>query len=484
VSRRRLAILAALALDACAVGPKYSSPPPAMPDASGPIAFSTPEAATSEPLPPLWWRLFDDRVLDDLETRALTHNNDLKVAAANLAYAEALLTEAKVGRYPATDLYASPVYGASAGQSPKLTYAAGFTAAYQVDLFGKIRRAVEAQRANVGAAQAAEDATRVTLAGNVAAAYANICGYGRQIDVAQRSYGLVKETYDLTVLQRNAGALSDFDVARQGLLLQQSQAAIATLEGQRRAAQATLAAFLGAPISDLPREAAACREPPRVKRPLPVGDGAALLRRRPDLREAERLLAADTARIGLATAELYPNVALSASVSSAASSAGSLFSGGATSFGLGPITSSAPALISWTFPNTGLARAHIAESRAQAGADLAHFDETVIAALRDAEVALATYAAEIDHRAALARARDAADEANRLAKVQYKAGVASFLDQITAESAAVTADQALAAADQAISLDQVAVFQALGGGWEDAPPISPPSLSRVEGPRR
>jgi len=471
----RIALASCAMLAGCAVGPRFT-PPATPPTAQGPFVSSDkPGAAVSAPLPARWWRLYQDPVLDSLVSEALVHNEDLKVAAANLAYARGLLEEARAGRFPTTDLTASgPGYGRSAFQvfenSPATTaYSAGFTASYEVDLFGRIRRGIQAARANTEAVQAAEDVARVTVAGETAGAYADICGYGEQLDVARRSVQLVQETYDLTVAQRDAGALSDYDVAREGVILAQAQAAIPPLEGERRVALFTLAALVGKTPAQSPAEATACRVPPRLTQPLPVGDGAALLRRRPDLREAERQLASATYRIGVATADLYPTITLGGSVANGATTVGGL---GNTS---GATYNVAPGL-NWTFPNILTARAHIHEAGAQASGALASFDGVVLQALKETESALATYGFELDHHVALAQARTTADEALRLADIQFKAGAVSFLDLITTEQTAVSADQAVAQSDQTISSDQVAVFQALGGGWEDAEVVVPPKV--------
>nr|MDQ2862004.1 TolC family protein [Pseudomonadota bacterium] len=197
----------------------------------------------------------------------------------------------------------------------------------------------------------------------------------------------------------------------------------------------------------------------------------ALLRRRPDVRAAERQIAAATARIGVAAADLYPTVTLGGSVSNVAGTLGGLFSSSTAAYSLGP-------LITWTFPNISLARAHVKEARALTSSALATFDATVLQALQEAEQALTTYGAELDRHVALAAAEDRADEALRLAQIQYGAGAASALDLLTAESTQVAAAQASAASDQAIAADQVAVFQALGGGWEDAPPVIPPPVAK------
>jgi NodT family efflux transporter outer membrane factor (OMF) lipoprotein len=463
----------------CALGPRFT-PPPTPPSAQGPFvsASLTPEAQVGEaaaPLPPLWWRLYNDPALDGLIQQALTHNQDLEVAAANLAYAQDLLEEARAGRFPATDLMASgPAYGqgplhALDSATPATAFEAGFSASYQIDLFGRIRRGIQAARANAEATLAAEDVVRVTVAARTAGAYADICGYGEQLDVARRSVDLVRESYELTLAQRDAGALSDFDVARQGVVLAQARAVIAPLEGQRRAALFTLAALIGRTPAQVPAEAAACRTPPRIARALPVGDGAALLKRRPDVREAERNLAAATFRIGVAAADLYPTVSIGGAVENAATTVGGLGRSANFSYNVGP-------LLNWSFPNVLVARARVKEAGAQASGALASFDGTVLQALSDTEKALSTYGAELDHHVALADARKNADEALRLADVQFKAGAASFLDLITAEQTAVAADQALAQSDQTISSDQVAVFQALGGGWENAPAVAAPRV--------
>lgn len=471
IRARNAALLMALALPACAVGPRYHSPPTPTP-AAGPFVSTAP-VGSDQPPPDNWWRLYRNPLLDRLVGQALTENQSLKVAAANLAYAQALLDEAKAGRYPSTSLNAGGSYGRSnnsllAAAPAAWAYTAGFTASYQVDLFGRIRRAVEQASANVEATRAAEDAARVTVAAATAGAYVNICGLGEQIDVARRSLAEVQETYDITKRQLDAGAVSEFDVSRQGVLLEQARAAIAPLEGQRRSFVFALAALVGKTPVELPQTAVDCRVPPRLDQPLPVGDGAALLRRRPDIRQAERTLAADTAGIGVAIADLYPTVTLGGSAASGAGKLGQLFSYPSTAYSLGP-------LITWTFPNVLVARAQILQAKAQTAGALASFNQTVLQSLQETEQALSTLAAELDHHRALEAARNNADEALKLAQIQYDAGTASGIDRLTAEATAISADQALAASDQAIGVDQVAVFQALGGGWETAPPVSAPA---------
>jgi NodT family efflux transporter outer membrane factor (OMF) lipoprotein len=471
--------LSVAALAGCAVGPKYVRPK-TPPQAAAPFVSTTAGAATSAPVPAQWWRLYQDPVLDALVQKALTQNADLKTAEANLEYAQALVSEARAGLYPSTELSAGATYGQSSttdllasltGQSAKAgwLYNTGFTAAYQVDLFGRVRRTIQAAKANAQAVADAEDDVRVTVAAETAGAYANACAYAEEAAVARRSVDAAQQTYDIVLAEQKVGAASDLDAARQATVLEQAKAAVPTLDGQRRSALFELAALTGEPPANLSAEAEACQVPPKLSQPLPVGDGAALLKRRPDVREAERQTAAATARIGVAAADLYPTVTLNASFASAASTLAGLTSASAITYGLGP-------MLSWSFPNILVARAHVKETTAQTSAAIASFDSVVLQALKEAEQTLTTEAEELDRHAALQAAHDRAGEAYALAERQYKAGAISFLDLLTAETTLIQADQQLAVSDQALASDQVAVFQALGGGWEQAPKVVAPPV--------
>ena len=472
-----LAIAFSAVLAGCAVGPDFK-PPVTPPPASQPfVGAKGATFVTEQPLPANWWRLYNDPVLDRLVLQALRENEDLKTAAANLLYAQALLREARDNRFPSTNVSAEgPAYGRSTFQAALdqpggRFYSAGFTASYQVDIFGRIRRTIEAARANAQAAQAAEDVVRVTVAAQTAAAYANICGFGEQIDVARQNLAVIQRVYDLTLVQRNAGYLSDFDLSRELVVLEQTRSVIPPLEGQRRANLFILAALIGKTPQEVPADAAACVKPPQLSQPMPVGDGAALLRRRPDLREAERNLAAATARIGVATADLYPTVTIGGGYNAYAATPAGLGNLNNASYSVGP-------LLSWTFPNVLIARDHIREAGAQAQAFLATFDSTVLTALSDTEQALSTYASEIDHNRALAAAQAAANQSFGLSGVQFRAGSFSFLDLLTVQTTLVQANQATAQSDTALAADQIGVFQTLGGGWENAPPVTPPPAPR------
>ena len=468
--------MTALTLGACAVGPTYHAPV-TPPTAQGAFISSDAATSTDQALPGDWWKLYNDPALNTLVEEALTKNRDLKVAAANLAKAVAVLQQARAGRFPSTEINAGVSYGQGSTADlvaslkglearPSTGFDGSFAVAYDFDLFGRIRRTIEASRADVQSVAAAEDLARVNVAAETTRAYADACAFGQETDVARRSVEVVKNVYDLTVRQRDLGTRSDFEVASAGAILDQARATVPTLEGQQRSALYELAVLTGKPPAEISKDAAACMKPPKLSQLLPTGDGAALLKRRPDVREAERTLAADTARIGVATADLYPTVSLGANVGTGGSSFNQLSQNNAISFGIGP-------LISWSFPNVLVARARIKQSRAQSSADLAQFDSTELTALKEVEQALTTYNAELKRNAALRSARDNSQKAAALAKVQLDNGAISFPDYLQTERLFVQTEADLAQSDQLVIEDQLAVFKTLGGGWEQAPELKP-----------
>ncbi len=465
-------LAALLTLSACAVGPNYRTPP-TPPAAKGNFDAATAAAATVQPPPDRWWELYQDPQIDRLVSQALLQNTDLRVAAANLAQARGALSQARAGLFPTTQTSAGYSYGVSSntlladdlkGKTPKAVgyYTPAFDASYEVDLFGRVRRSIEAARGDVEARAAAEDLVRVSVAAETTRAYGDACAYGEAVEVAKRSLDLFVQALKITEQQRALGASSDFDVARAAALVEQTRAAIPPLENSRRGALYRLAVLTGQPPEQVDAVAAKCVKPPRIDTPLPVGDGQALLRRRPDVREAERTLAADTARVGVAVASLYPSISLAGSASGAATQPGAVFNSSGLTYGIGP-------LINWNFPNLLAQRALVRQAQARAAGDLASFDGTVLSALQDIEQALSAYASELDHHSALAAAEVQSQTAFNLAQVRYRNGSASYLDLLSAEETLLNAETALAASDEAVTSDQISVFKALGGGWQGAP---------------
>lgn len=465
--RRSLSLvsLAALALSACTtVGPDHVAP--ATP-ATAQNAFLSADygAVAGEALPDRWWQLYQDPMLDRLVGEALAANKDIAVATASLAAARAALRGARSDRLPATGIGAGASYGRTpdAARAPGQdaeggSFDAGFDVAYELDLFGRVRRGVEAARADVGAAAAARDVTRVAIAAETARAYADIQSAGQRLEVARRTVALLDQTVSLTGKRFEAGRTSRLDVARATALRDQQRALVPTLEAIRDSARFRLATLTGRTPAELP-EIPLTGETPSLDRPIPVGDGRALLARRPDIREAERRLAAATARIGVATADLYPRITLGGSIGATASSLGNLFTGGAVGWLLGP-------LLNWSFPNQEPIRARIDGAEADAQAALARFDGAVLRALEETETALSAYAHEIERRRALHSARDEAEVAARISRAQLREGRADFLVVLDAERTLADAEFELAVSDARIVERQVDLFRALGGGWQ------------------
>ncbi len=456
-------------LAGCTVGPDYQAPE-ALPGTQVPLLASTEaQAATTEP-PAQWWQLYQDPALDMLVQEAFRANTDLAVAAANLTAARAVLEATRAGRYPQTRLGAASQRGRDAvtdeileiGGHPPQTfwfYDALLDASYEVDLFGHVRRAIEAARADTEAALAGRDLVKITVAAETTRAYAQVCALGEAIAVTRHSIDVVTHEQQITMDRRDAGAAADFDVVRAQALVAQVRATLPTLLGQRQSALFQLAQLLGRPPGGAPPAAAQCVQPPTLKALLPIGDGAALLARRPDVRQAERRVAGASARIGVATADLYPRISLVGSYGGIGTQLSDVTDSTGLTWGIGPS-------ISWSFPNQSPVRARIHQARAGEQSAIAAFDGVVLQALKETDQSLATYAAELAHRQELMVARDRASQAFNMAHEQFLAGATSNLDLLNAESTAVGADAAVAAADGAVAQDQIGVFKALGGGWQ------------------
>lgn len=483
----RLACVAALAgaLTACAVGPEFQ--PPALP-AKATAALVAPSSAVASPdeAPDAWWKLYDDAQLDQLVRQAFGANTDLKVAEANLAGARAIYLAARAERLPTTRVGLSVDYGRDAvtdeileltGRRPVTLwfYEGLLDVSYEVDLFGHVKRSIEAAGAGAEEGVARRDAVRVTVAAETARAYAQLCAFGEQLMVAQHSLELVTRERDITARRRTAGAGSEFDVVRADALVEQVRATIPPLEGQRQAAQFELTALLGRTPADPPMALDACAKPPQLKALLPAGDGAALLKRRPDVRAADRRLAAAVAQIGVATADLYPRFSLGALYGSIATPWPQFDTVNGQTWAISP-------RIDWTFPIQAGLRARVMQAKAGAAAALYDFDSVMLTALKEAAQSLSTYGAEVDHHTALAAAQAKAQRAFDLAHGQYVAGSISNLDLLTSEQALVAADAAVAASDLSMVQDQIAVFKALGGGWRSVEPPAPGPASMSAGP--
>jgi NodT family efflux transporter outer membrane factor (OMF) lipoprotein len=458
-------VLLSLATANCTVGPNYHRPAHATanaPGANGAFVNSGEAAFAQAPLPDHWWRLYDDSRLDSYVQEALAANTDLRAADANLRRATFAIREAQAAQTVRTSVLGSVADTRAAGidllSLPGYSYSLGGAISYPLDLAGGIRRAVEAARANAEAVQAARDQVRVTIAAAVARNYVTVCSANRSLAAAERVVGIERQTLDEVRRLFQGGRATAFDVTRAQTAVDQSSAAIPSIIAQRQAALYVLAAMMGRPVASYPRELQDCPAPPDLREPLPVGDGAALIRRRSDVRSAERSLAVATAAIGIESAQLYPDVSIGGALGFAGPfstmGAGSNFGGN-----IGP-------LMSWTFPNRPAAHARIAEAGAAAEAADARLDGTVLSALQQTETALNSYVSEIDHNRKLRQARDSAATASGQASTLFHFGRTGILDLLSAEANLAIAETAVAASDEALADDQANVFLALGGGWE------------------
>ncbi|MBO9557919.1 MAG: efflux transporter outer membrane subunit [Caulobacter sp.] len=450
-----------LLLSACAVGPDYKAPvqaPVVLQNApAGAFSTANPEAQ--------WWKAFNDPVLDGLITQALSSNLDLKVAVARVDEARALFKETRLDQLP--HVTASGAYQKSDQQQPgsngqrveSETYQAGFDAGWEIDLFGRVRRGVESARAEAGAAQADLRDAQVTVAAEVARNYLELRGYQARLAVANRNLDTQRETLRLTQVRYNAGAGSPIDVASAQARLNATEAAIPALITAEKAANYRLCVLLGKRPGELDATLVAKdAEVTPLIAALPIGDAADLLRRRPDVQAAERRLAAQTAKVGVATADLFPRVRVAGFVG--------FLSGSASGFGnsASQAWSVAPT-VTWPALDLGSAHQRLKAAEARNDASLAVYDQTVLRALEDLETALVAYRQQQAQLVSLTNQAAASRRAAELARIQYKEGGIDFLVLLDAERTLLAAEDSLTVAETGVNTNVVAIYKALGGGW-------------------
>ncbi len=449
---KRAVPLMALALSACMTPPL---PPPTLAPATATGAFVKHPLAQIAPVPDDWWRLYDDPALDTLVTASLAANADLRVAYANLDGARAALAQARAARLPQTSVESSlgvdnPANQPSASSLvPTTDYDLALAASWDVDLFGRLRSAALAAGADADAQAAALDGLKVAVVADTVQAYVDLCGTGQAQQVAAEQVRLLERVAALVNEQFRAGDVSPLEVSQAATLVETARATLPPLDAAAANARYRLATLQGRPPAEARTIALSCIALPRLRSAAPVGDGQALLLRRPDIREAERRLAAASARIGVARADLYPRINL----------------GGAFGLLSGGFVATASPLVSWSFPNQAPARARLGQARATERAALAGWDVAVLRALREVETALAAYDAETRRNRDLGAARAQADLTARRAAARVRLGDAAYLLQVDAERTRAQAALAQAQSDLAVAQAEVALFRSLGGGW-------------------
>ncbi|SEN11371.1 efflux transporter, outer membrane factor (OMF) lipoprotein, NodT family [Luteibacter sp. UNCMF331Sha3.1] len=437
--------------------------------ANAPVALGILSGAGTSGHPPAdrWWESYRDNRLTALVDDALEANTDVRAALATLARADAGLDLARDSRLPQLSFQAQGAYARdsaeeqlTAGPLPnERIYGLGAAVSYQVDLFGQVSRSIEMAGADRDAAAAAVAATRATIAAETVGAYIDICAAGREMGVAKEAVRIAGDQTALARRRVGGGRSPALDVSRSDAQEGTVRASLPPLEARRTNALYRLAVLTGRFPGEVQAGIVDCVQEPTPATPIPVGDGATLLRRRPDVAAAEAVLHARTAELGVVTANLYPRVSLGA----AGASVGLMsraFDDDTYKFSIGP-------LITWQFPNRRRADAQIKGANASIDVARAQFDGVVLRALREVESILSNYARDIDRLHELEAAQASAVRSAAQARALFEGGREGFLTVVDAERTRIAVDELVAAQRTTIARDQVTLFLALGGGWPD-----------------
>jgi multidrug efflux system outer membrane protein len=462
-------LAAALLLAGCTVGPDYEKPSPSVPgdwiekgDGLDPATSRvTNQAAVTE-----WWKSFRDPQLTSLVERATRSNLDLKLAEARLREARGLRGVSAGALLPAANAQAAYSRNRSSENVPlpgagrqSNFYQAGFDASWEIDVFGGIRRGIEAADAEVEAAVEGRRDVLVTLLAEVARNYIEVRGLQTQIGIARQNLDAQKKTLELTQARFQAGRAAELDVVRAQAQVSNTASQIPLLESLRIQGTHRLGVLLGREPGSLREELLATAAIPAPPPEVPVGLPSDLLRRRPDLRRAERELAAATARIGVATADLYPKFSLTGIFGLESITASDFAKGSSRAWTVGPT-------IQWSIFQGGRIRAKIEVENARQEQAMIVYERSLLVALQEVEDALIAYAKEQAHRAEVADAVAANVKAVDLANQRYTQGLVDFLSVLDAQRSLYGTQDALVQSERRISEHLVALYKALGGGWE------------------
>jgi len=464
-------LLATSVLTACAVGPDYSQP-----DIKVAGDFAQRAAATTAEPVAAYWTGFNDPLLTWLVDEALARNTDLRVAVARLDQARALSRQTNMDILPTVTAGAeasttrTPISQRAPGASrDNDSYSAGLNATWEIDLFGRVRRGMERDRAQAQAVAADLRGVQVSVVSEVVGTYFELRGRQEQLSVAQRNADNQRDTLKLTDTRLEAGRGTEFDTARARAQLELTLSRIPVLETAVAAAKHRLAVLTGREPSALSAELGGASPLAALPRDVAVGTPAELIRRRPDVQAAERRLAAATAQVGVATADLFPRLSLNGALATVSPTLGGLFSGSSEGFAAGPA-------VSWAFLDLGRVASRLDASDAEARAQMAAYEGTVLRALEESENALIGY--DRTRRAAdhLEQAAAAGREGARLARVRFENGVADFLPVLDAERSQLEAEDRLAETRIRAAVSLVSVYRAVAGGWPDRRPVQQAAL--------
>ncbi|MDR3516212.1 MAG: efflux transporter outer membrane subunit [Azospirillaceae bacterium] len=470
----RSVVIVALALGGCTVGPDYQGPPDAAPIAADAAGFHRAAMApvTASPPPARWWEALNDPLLTRLIDTALANSPTIRQVGARVREARATVVERRAGLFPQGSASALARTGMPSSIETIL-YDTGFDASWELDLFGAARRGVENARAQAGAQEARLADAQIQLAAEVSQTYVNLRDAQRRTALLRLSGEIEQHMLDLTRQRRTFGTASQADVERLDTQINQTLAAIAPLQAQTDQYLDEIATLLALEPGQLD---VALTQPATVPLPpatVPVGDPAAMLRRRPDIREAERQLAASNAQIGQAVAQFFPTVSLVGTLGFASTQTNHLFDSDSFDYLGGPT-------LSWNIFNFGRTEARVREARAGNEAALAQYQNTVLSALQDAETALSRFGHQRENVARLAAAEASAARGAELTRQRQAAGTASLIDSLDTERQRTQTEQALVQAEALLTNDYISLQKALGLGWSpsDVPTMAQQSDAR------
>jgi multidrug efflux system outer membrane protein len=453
------------AIVGCAVGPNYHRPETPV-DAHF-ANVGEPGLAGTDAVE-RYWIGFADPLLNSLVEDALAHNMDLGIAAANLQAARAARRLAGFDQYPTVTLNGSYTHSLdSAQQLPGYdqhdrefdTARGGFDGLWELDLFGRVRRNVEAARADLGASEAVLRDARVSVIAEVARDYFILYGLQDQLALTERNADNQLRSLKLTRTRLEAGRGNELDTSRAEAQWQTTLASIPTLQASIATTSYRLSVLTGRPPTALSEKFSPQAPMPTLPTLNAIGTPEQLLRRRPDVRIAERRLAASTARVGVATGDLFPKVTLVGEVGYWAPTFGDFGQSDARFFSAGPS-------ISWAAFDLGRVRARISSAKAQTDAAFAAYERAVLNALEDTEGTLIVYGRSQSRRQALQVAAGASDKAADLARKRFEGGLIDFLEVLDAERTALSAELLLSQSRTDTATSLIAVYKALGGGWQ------------------
>lgn len=473
---RSVALVAALALAGCVtLGPDYRTPATPASHVQG----LDPARESAAQFQAEWWKQFGDPVLDALIRRAAAGNLDLRIAAARLSESRAMLGGAKSQYLP--DIQAGASYTRSREQTPGFSterstvtaYQAGFDASWEIDLFGGVRRSVEAAHADLGASEAGMQGAQVSLFAEVARIYFALRGTQQRAIIARRNIANLRDTLKVIRTRAEIGTASEQDVASAGAQLSAVEAQLPLLEMQQRAGEYRLAVLVGEQPGALDVDVS-----PKTFHPidtvLPIGDAGDVLARRPDVRVAEREYAAATARIGVAKADFFPHLSLGGFLG--------FLSGRSNDFG-GPSTRAWSLMpgITWKGLNVQRVRADLHAAEARADAAQANYQRTVLEAIEDVDNAVVGYNQQHLRVERLIEQARQSRRASELAKIRYEQGATGFLELLDAQRVQLAAEDALAEGEAAIDVRAVSLYKALGGGWQACGDAQCSAIAQVGG---